>query len=370
MSTTPNYNLTVYAADDLTTKFYTYRTETSGDTGSSNFMIIDSVLKDLSDDIQSINDSPNITQINGSGTNDYTATVEGFTYISGQSIILSVDESNTGAATLNINSLGIRPLMKYNIEGNMVQLDANDLIANNPYLFVNRNNNWILMNDNFIDIVQETGDSTNSVMSQKAVTDALASINNNTLQYRGTLPANTDVFNDEIGCGVWKLAGTSPNYQNVPSQTGVLMRFGDDAGGRMAQIFINTQNNAWYYSSKHSGTWCDWLLESAIQTSAGKMSTLVYMSNNLIKKGNLCSIDLQVYYEPQTNGIPNNGDIATIPVGYRPSSQKLLSGFSRKMNSTTWDWCNYRVNTNGVIKVNTMDGGSTRECYINGSWVI
>ena len=100
------------------------------------------------------------------------------------------------------------------------------------------------------------------------------------------------------------------------------------------------------------------------------MSTLVYMSNNLIKKGNLCSIDLQVYYEPQTNGIPNNGDIATIPVGYRPSSQKLLSGFSRKMNSTTWDWCNYRVNTNGVIKVNTMDGGSTRECYINGSWVI
>lgn len=144
MSTTPNYNLTVYPADDITTKFYNYRTATSGDTASSNFMIIDTALKGLQDGIDALESKPGLVQVVGTGTNSYTATVSDFTYITGQSIILSVSTANTGASTLDINSLGVRPLMKYNTAGTMVQLDAGDLRANNLYLFTNRNNNWIL----------------------------------------------------------------------------------------------------------------------------------------------------------------------------------------------------------------------------------
>lgn len=159
MSTTPNYNLTVYPADDITTKFYNYRTATSGDTASSNFMIIDTALKGLQDGIDALESKPGLVQVVGTGTNSYTATVSDFTYITGQSIILSVSTANTGASTLDINSLGVRPLMKYNTAGTMVQLDAGDLRANNLYLFTNRNNNWILVGVSGANNINVSGNS-------------------------------------------------------------------------------------------------------------------------------------------------------------------------------------------------------------------
>lgn len=145
MPNTPNYNFAVYPASDITTKVITYRTATSGTQADSNFMVLDSALKDIQDQVTALKDTPGLTQIIASGENAYVATSAGFTYMAGQSIILSVNTTNTNSSTLNINSLGVRPLMKYKSDGTLAQLSVNDLRANNLYLFTNKGTSWAMV---------------------------------------------------------------------------------------------------------------------------------------------------------------------------------------------------------------------------------
>lgn len=145
MANTPNYNLSIYPASDITTKFITFRTDTSGTQATSNFMIIDTAMKDIQDQVTDLQNTPGLTQISATGTNTYVATMTGFGYLEGQSIILSVNTANTGSSTLNINSLGARPLMKYKADGTLAQLSSGDLRANNLYLFTNKGSNWVLV---------------------------------------------------------------------------------------------------------------------------------------------------------------------------------------------------------------------------------
>lgn len=145
MANTPNYNLSIYPASDITTKFIAFRTDTSGTQATSNFMIIDTAMKDIQDQVTDLQNTPGLTQISATGTNTYIATMTGFGYLEGQSIILSVNNANTGSSTLNINSLGARPLMKYKADGTLAQLSSGDLRANNLYLFTNKGSNWVLV---------------------------------------------------------------------------------------------------------------------------------------------------------------------------------------------------------------------------------
>lgn len=160
MANTPNYNLSIYPASDITTKFIAFRTDTSGTQATSNFMIIDTAMKDIQDQVTDLQNTPGLTQISATGTNTYIATMTGFGYLEGQSIILSVNNANTGSSTLNINSLGARPLMKYKADGTLAQLSSGDLRANNLYLFTNKGSNWVLVgycNAEQINIAGTTG---------------------------------------------------------------------------------------------------------------------------------------------------------------------------------------------------------------------
>lgn len=211
MSTTPNYNLTVYAADDLTTKFYNYRTATSGDTSTSNFMIIDSTMKQLADSITDLENTPGLIQVSATGTNNYTATVTDFTYIAGQSIVLSVNTTNTGASTLNINSLGVRPLMKYNLGGSLVQLDAGDLRGNMLYLFANISNNWVLVgfaNAGEMNIAGNEGDI--------LIVNGDNTIESSGLNLNEVARSVTRLFNAGVSMVTSVIVGLNENNQWVP----------------------------------------------------------------------------------------------------------------------------------------------------------
>lgn len=158
MATTPNYGFAVYDAADIATKFITFRTATSGTDAASNFMVLDSALQNLQDKITTLQESPSLVQVLASGVNIYTATIDGFTYIEGQSIILGVNNTNTGASTLNISGLGARPLMKYTVtDGTLVQLMSNDLLKNNLYVFTNQGSNWVLVGHSSADLIQISG---------------------------------------------------------------------------------------------------------------------------------------------------------------------------------------------------------------------
>ena len=74
MANTPNYNLSIYPASDITTKFITFRTDTSGTQATSNFMIIDTAMKDIQNQVTDLQNTPGLTQISATGTNTYVAT--------------------------------------------------------------------------------------------------------------------------------------------------------------------------------------------------------------------------------------------------------------------------------------------------------
>lgn len=66
-----------------------------------------------------------------SGTNSYTATVTGYTYTDGRSVLIKIPATNTAnAPTLNINGLGAKVITHSN--GN--PLEVNDLFTNGIYL--------------------------------------------------------------------------------------------------------------------------------------------------------------------------------------------------------------------------------------------
>ncbi len=72
-----------------------------------------------------------IYSLTADGTNDYTATYEGLTYFNGLKVSLSIPhgQENTGAATLNLNSIGAKNIKYYDAEGNKQPLVNNELIG-------------------------------------------------------------------------------------------------------------------------------------------------------------------------------------------------------------------------------------------------
>ena len=72
-----------------------------------------------------------------STTNNYVATVTGFTSYTDKKLInLMLDVTQTGTTTLNINSLGTKTLYKIGSNGTAGNLDSGDLVAGRPNFFM------------------------------------------------------------------------------------------------------------------------------------------------------------------------------------------------------------------------------------------
>ena len=109
-TTTPNYGLALFnnTTDPSTQDVLDFRDAFSGDTGSSNMNIIDTSLADLQDQVDTLVAQRGFIRVfaNEITTNVYVAdAVVGLSsYSTNTTILLSVDVSNTGTSTLNINS--------------------------------------------------------------------------------------------------------------------------------------------------------------------------------------------------------------------------------------------------------------------------
>jgi hypothetical protein len=106
-------------------------------------------------------------------TNTYSVTNSNITsYITGLGIILTVPTSNTGAATLAVNSLSTKQLVKINASGNLIDLTENDLNINKPQLFVYNGTAFVAVNLGSADQVNFK----NSNFTALNVNDALVEI--------------------------------------------------------------------------------------------------------------------------------------------------------------------------------------------------
>ena len=137
MATTPNYSFSVYSSTDTGVRFLDFRVATAGSQSTSNFYVIDTVLKQHSDAIDSINATPSAFVVKGTYSSGslYTASVANYPgYKNEQLIVLSLNQKNTGALQININGTTNKDVMKYGSNGVLKAVDAGDFVANSPVL--------------------------------------------------------------------------------------------------------------------------------------------------------------------------------------------------------------------------------------------
>lgn len=197
---TPNLSLTTYGtgSPDTDATFVSFRDALAGNSGS-NMTKIDTAVGDLDTRIDSLESIPRVYAVNASvsSTNNWIATVTGMSsYLVDTIISVKAPATNTGAATLNINSIGQKVLTKTTAGGTASQnVVSGDLKINKEYLFRYDGTSWTLIGSTFADQVSIAGTVGNvaKISSSNTIEDggtALSSISLNSYDANTNLIIN------------------------------------------------------------------------------------------------------------------------------------------------------------------------------------
>ena len=162
MATTPNYSFSVYSSTDTDVRFLDFRVATAGSQSTSNFYVIDTVLKQHSDAIDSINATPSAFVVKGTYSSGslYTASVANYPgYKNEQLIVLSLNQKNTGAVQININGTTNKDVMKYGSDGVLKAVEAGDFIANSPVLCLYDGTRFVVIGITSASSITATGEA-------------------------------------------------------------------------------------------------------------------------------------------------------------------------------------------------------------------
>ena len=162
MATTPNYSFSVYSSTDTDVRFLDFRVATAGSQSTSNFYVIDTVLKQHSDAIDSINATPSAFVVKGTYSSGslYTASVANYPgYKNEQLIVLSLNQKNTGAVQININGTTNKDVMKYGSDGVLKAVDAGDFVANSPVLCLYDGTRFVVIGITSASSITATGEA-------------------------------------------------------------------------------------------------------------------------------------------------------------------------------------------------------------------
>lgn len=112
----------------------------SGSGTSSNTYIINQLFEALDDQIAELEQRNALTDVEATyaSTSGNVETFNGVVpdvaaYREGMVLILTLPQTNAGAITINLNSLGAKPVKKYNKSGALIDLQAGDFAVNNKY---------------------------------------------------------------------------------------------------------------------------------------------------------------------------------------------------------------------------------------------
>ena len=171
MTTTTNLGLDIYdTASGSATNFLTYRLAQAGN--SSNMTKIDDFAGFTSASIASlkVNSVINVAASYIS-TNYFEATVSAISsYAVNLTINLKLNQTITGATTININSYGNKLLKKVDLSGNLVDVESGDLVVNRYNIFIYNGTYFILVGNGIFAISGSSimSDTSGSVIKHNA----------------------------------------------------------------------------------------------------------------------------------------------------------------------------------------------------------
>jgi len=158
-TSTPNLALVLYnSTTDSAEYFSNFRAVIAGTSLSSNFYKIDTAYGNMQAEIDSIQAGAYLALANLISANYYEATVAGISsYTTGMKIILSLNTASAGTVTLNINSLGIKSVMKINSSGTPVNISGGELMVGKYYFFAYDGTRWIWVDSTSADQIYISG---------------------------------------------------------------------------------------------------------------------------------------------------------------------------------------------------------------------
>ncbi len=162
-TSTPNLGLVLYnSTTDSAEYFSNFRAVIAGTSLSSNFYKIDTAYGSMQTEIDTIQAGAYFTLASYISANYYESTVTGITsYVTGMKIILSLDTASAGTVTLNINSLGIKSVMKIDISGTPVNISDGELMVGKYYFFAYDGTRWVWVDSTSADQIYVSGNSGN-----------------------------------------------------------------------------------------------------------------------------------------------------------------------------------------------------------------
>ena len=201
---TLNYNMSVYDSEDNQGTFLEFRTSIAGSQVTSNFVIIDTEMAKLADEIEDLSKSSTVVYAYGTKNNsiNYVATVSDLTeYINNMLLVVALDENNEGQTSLRINDLDSIYIKRYDNEGQLLDVTANELVKDRNYLLRFNGTYFILISPVVATDFKMNGTAGNllSITSDNRIGDSGSSIQS---------------INNSINTKISKVS--SPTADNIP----------------------------------------------------------------------------------------------------------------------------------------------------------
>lgn len=294
MATTPNYSFSVYSSTDTDVRFLDFRVATAGSQSTSNFYVIDTVLKQHSDAIDSINATPSAFVVKGTYSSGslYTASVANYPgYKNEQLIVLSLNQKNTGAVQININGTTNKDVMKYGSDGVLKAVDAGDFVANSPVLCLYDGTRFVVIGITSASSITVTGEAG----------DILQIADDGTIESSGKKAAqpNGIATLDENG-NVVQVANMANSAAAVYSGTSASIAYAGE--NRIASITA-------YGENAQGGT-----TEAPVALTG--VDSVFVGGRNLLPKATKTQTIYGVTFTPNPNGSVSVSGTATTNVGY------------------------------------------------------
>lgn len=316
MATTPNYSFSVYSSTDTDVRFLDFRVATAGSQSTSNFYVIDTVLKQHSDAIDSINATPSAFVVKGTYSSGslYTASVANYPgYKNEQLIVLSLNQKNTGAVQININGTTNKDVMKYGSDGVLKAVEAGDFVANSPVLCLYDGTRFVVIGITSASSITVTGEAG----------DILQIADDGTIESSGKKAAqpNGIATLDENG-NVVQVANMANSAAAVYSGEPVTIEYADE--NRIGSV------TAYGNNSQTSGTTTAPISMNGVDSVQVSGNNL-FLNNAETETKNGITFTVNPDKSVTVNGTNSTSDSAVIYTGYNeslPAGSYTLSGTS------------------------------------------
>ena len=367
MTNSPNYNFSLYSSSDTGVTFLNYRISISGEQNTSNFMIIDTVLNEHQEAIQTLQDSPSVWGVNAqyNSENFYVAGVVGYPgYQNNQIIALSLNQNNIGTVTISINSASTVSVMKYNSNGSLVNMENNDFIANNPVLCLYNGTVFIAIGVLNADTVNISGTAGNvvTITEDNTLGDSGYGIGEAngvaTLDENGNVEQNANTSTTANSVSIALVINlnnqTQQSYNGskevqvdfTPENIGALPENGNAATATKLQTAVNIGNASFDGSG-----------DISLQQIGVGFSTVTITPGSgygtSVSRVSASSVYVDVYINLTKNGNPESYDtICTLPENARPQFQFTCPAVFRNPLNGATQFAVAELNTNGLVKLN------------------